>query len=217
MLRPEPGASATIGRARALGLEAIGIPLFAITPLDWSVPEASHFDALLLTSANAVRCAGSGLDSLHSLPVHAVGSATGEAARQAGLEVASIGSGGIDQLLRDLPSGLRLLHLCGQHRVRPTEASDRIIAIPVYDSSAIASPEGLERLADAVVLVHSPRAGQRLAEVAPSRSTTIIAAISPAAAAACGEGWERVETAARPRDDALLSLGAMLCKHSVPK
>ena len=58
ILRPEPGASATLARAAAAGIAAVAIPLFAIAPVDWVAPDAKAYDALLLTSANAVRFAG---------------------------------------------------------------------------------------------------------------------------------------------------------------
>ena len=217
VLRPEPGASATIERARLLGLDAFALPLFTIEPLDWTVTDVSRFDALLLTSANAVRAAGERLRSLRSLPVHAVGATTAEAARSAGLNVASIGMGGVDEVLSALPPDLRLLHLCGEDRRQPAFSGGQITAVPVYRSVALPKPSGLERLTGAVALVHSPRAGQRLAELAPSRQSTLIAAISAAAAEGCGAGWGRIAVAEHPRDDALLSLGARLCEQSQPK
>jgi uroporphyrinogen-III synthase len=217
VLRPEPGASATVERARMLGLDAFALPLFAIEPLDWTVTDVTRFDALLLTSANAVRSAGERLRGLQSLPVHAVGPATAEAARNAGLNVADVGMGGIDELLSALPSDLRLLHLCGEDRRQPVLSGSQITPIPAYRSVAVPGPPGLERLTGAVVLVHSPRAGRRLAELAPSRQSTLIAAISTAAAEGCGAGWGRIAVAEHPRDDALLSLGARLCEQSQPK
>ena len=36
VLRPEPGASATVERARRLGLDAVAIPLFEIEPVAWA-------------------------------------------------------------------------------------------------------------------------------------------------------------------------------------
>ena len=92
VLRPEPGATATLRRARERGLEAEAVPLFEVEPVEWSVPDPSDFDALLLTSANAVRHGGPGLQALRELPVHAVGEATARAAREAGFAVATIGA-----------------------------------------------------------------------------------------------------------------------------
>ena len=81
LLRPEPGLSASAERARSLGLDVITAPLFGVEPVVWQLPTPATYDALLLTSANAIRHGGDGLAQLKHLPVHAVGSATAEAAR----------------------------------------------------------------------------------------------------------------------------------------
>ena len=81
VLRPEPGASETVERARGRGLNAIAVPLFEVRPLEWEAPEPSGFAGLLLTSANAVRHGGERLAKLRGLKVYAVGEATAEAAR----------------------------------------------------------------------------------------------------------------------------------------
>ena len=54
VLRSEPGASDTVRKARRRGLDAISLSLFQVEPVAWEVPDIDHFDALLLTSANAV-------------------------------------------------------------------------------------------------------------------------------------------------------------------
>ncbi len=213
MLRPEPGGRATLAKARAAGFEAFALPLFRIEPVAWQAP-ASPFDGLLLTSANAVRQAGEQLQLFRSLPAHAVGDATAAAAREAGLTVATIGNAGVEALLAGLPPSLRLLHLCGEHRRAPATASQPVTQVTVYRSAALADPPGLERLNGAAALVHSPRAGERLAELVGDRSATTIIAISPAAAAACGSGWAAVLAADRPSDEAMLSLAATLCEQS---
>lgn len=199
-----------------MGLDALTLPLFAVEPVSWTVPEAAGLDGLLLTSANAVRAAGAGLAALAALPVFAVGEATAAAVREAGLKLAATGQGGVDDLLRAIPSGSSLLHLCGAHRKAPAEGRHRILAMEVYRSRALSAPSGLERLQGAVVLVHSPRAGARLADLVEDRSKTTVAAISAAAAEASGPGWEAVAAAAQPDDHTLLSLGERLCKDSLP-
>ena len=103
ILRPEPGASATAARARAMGLEPVTMPLFKVEAVDWDAPDPGLFDALLLTSANAVRYAGERLRSLRQLPVYAVGEATAAAAREAGFEIASTGDTRIERLLCSIP------------------------------------------------------------------------------------------------------------------
>ena len=217
VLRPEPGASATVARARALGLDAISIPLFEVEPVDWDAPDPAAFDALLLTSANAIRHGGAQLAALRALPVHAVGSATAEAARDAGFNVAGSGSGGVDELLDGLGSEIRLLHLCGEDRRTPVSLRQTIDAVPVYRSRVLAPPPDLDQAMNAVVLVHSPRAGQRFAELIEDRRTIAIAAISDAAGEAAGAGWSDIRVAPEPNDDALLALAARLCNTSPPE
>jgi uroporphyrinogen-III synthase len=211
VLRPEPGASETVERARERGLDAIALPLFAIEPVAWDVPDAGDFDGLLLTSANAVRCAGPGLERLKGLPVHGVGEATAAAARTAGLNVETFGSGGIDALLAAIDPGARLLHLCGEDRRVPAAAPQAITPVPVYRARALDPPPGIANLEDAVVLFHSPRAAARLAELVSNRSTIYVAAISAAAGEAAGSGWATVEIAEAQTDDELLALAERLC------
>jgi len=210
ILRPEPGASRTAEKARALGLQVRTIPLFELGPVDWAAPDPTQFDGLVLTSANAVRHGGPQLDRLKALPVHAVGGGTAESARAAGFKIASVGHGGARQMR--LPAGQRLLHLAGGDHIR-TGAAATVI---VYEARPIDAPAGLDRLESCVVAVHSPRAGRRLAELVADRSQIAVAAISRAAAEACGMGWEFVAAAPEPRGAALLALAARLCKSSGP-
>lgn len=211
LLRPEPGLSASAERARTLGIDVICCPLFQVEQLEWDATSPTDFDALLLTSANAVRHAGPMLSRLANLPVHAVGDATATAARDAGLNVESVGFGNSEDLLAMIPPSLRLLHLTGEnHRQVDDARIDRRI---VYRAGVIPSP-GLPPLHGLVVAVHSPRAGARLAELSSQRASTVIAAISDAAAAACGEGWEEVAVAEKPNDESLLALAASLCHKS---
>lgn len=217
IVRPEPGASATARAAEKLGLNVIVMPIFATEPVEWRPPDSGLFDALLLTSANAVRHAGGAIGVFRSLPAHCVGEATAAAAREAGLRVASVGSGGIDALLGELPGGLRLLHLCGMDRREPRDPKQLIRALPVYRAVELAVPDNLGRIEGAVVAVHSPRAASRLAELAAQvglqRETIAIAAISAEAVAAAGHGWERIEAAGEPNDAALLALASRLCNN----
>lgn len=214
VLRPEPGASATVERARARGLDAFAIPLFAIEPVDWPAPDPGDFDALLLTSANALRSAGQQLAGLRALPVHAVGAATAEAAREAGFDIASTGDAGVERLLGSIEPGLRLLHLCGEDRRTSAAGGHQVTAVPVYRAQPRDEAD-LGQAAGSVALIHSPRAGERFArlvdELGIARATIAIAAISGAAAAAAGGGWASADAAESPDDDALLALAERLC------
>ena len=216
VLRPEPGASVSVERARSLGLDALAVPLFNVEPVEWQVPEAGSFDGLLLTSANAVRCGGEGLPELRKLKAYAVGAATAAAAREAGLDIAATGDAGVDRLLGSIDADLKLLHLCGADARAPVEARQEIRPIVVYRAEAVASPD-LSGVGGSVAMVHSPRAGRRLAELVSTRNSIAIAAISAAAASAAGDGWDSVEAADQPSDEALLALAARLCNKPQPK
>ena len=205
VIRPEPGAAASVDSAQALGLKARAIPLFAVEPVDWGPVDATQFQGLVATSANAFRHGGPQLEQLRALPVHAVGEATAGAAREAGFTVATVGEGGRQAM--PLPPG-RLLHLAARDHL---PVGGDVEAVAVYASRAI-DPPPLEALSGAVVAVHSPRAGRRLAELVDKRARTTIAAISANAAEACGDGWERAEVASAPREAELLALAAELCQ-----
>lgn len=214
ILRPEPGASASAERAKAMGVVSVAMPLFEIAPVEWDPPEAASFDALLLTSANALRCAGEKLRSLRGLPAYAVGEATAAAARHAGFDIAGSGDAGIERLLGSIESDLELLHLCGEHRRSIEQAPQRITSLVVYRAEPLADPDGLQALHGQVAAVHSPRAAQRLGElVEQSRRRDVrIAGISEAAIAAAGDGWERAQAASSPTDEALLEVARRLCE-----
>jgi len=212
VLRPEPGNAATAARVEAMGYRAIRLPLFHVQPLDWSAPDAAGFDALILTSANAARLAGPELAALAALPVHAVGAATAQAARAAGLRVAAVGEGNaVDLIAAAQAAGVRRsLFLCG--RDRALDAGGIVArAIPVYAADPLPVEGGA--LADTVALLHSARAARRLGEIADQaslRPRIRVAAISAAVADAAGPGWATLAAAARPEDSALLALAASL-------
>lgn len=218
ILRPEPGASRTAAKARALGLEPVLLPLFAPEPLPWSPPDAGDFDALLLTSANGVRMAGAGLEKYRGLPVYAVGEATAQALREAGFDqvIAGMGDGNAIAARLRTDGRRRVLHLAGT-TVAPMDIGGLSVRrVPVYSMASL-TPDltPIDRAdADAILLVHSPRAGERLSALLPParRSGLHIVAISPAALAACGEGWASTHAVPRPDDDEMLALARRLCE-----
>lgn len=218
VLRPEPGASATLLRAQQRGLDAIAVPLFDVERVAWEAPEAGGFDGLLLTSANAVRCAGERLKEYRGLPVYAVGAATADEAREAGFDIASTGDDGVDRLLGSIDPELKLLHLAGLDRKAPHDAKQKITAVTVY-RSRVREHVDLASANAAVAMIHSPRAGARFGELIDSaglgRNSIAIAAISTDAARAAGDGWAASEAADAPDDDALLALTERLC-NKVP-
>lgn len=204
VLRPEPGNAATCARLTERGLAAVALPLFAVRGLAWEAPDPAAYDALLLTSANAVRHAGAALARLAALPVIAVGPATAAAARAAGLRVAAQGDGGVG----DLATRGRLLHLAGQAHVA-LQGVDRIV---VYASDRLpVAPAALAVADGAVALLHSPRAARAFADLLPvPRSRVRIAALSEAVRAAAGAGWDAARVAAARTDAALVDLATAL-------
>jgi uroporphyrinogen-III synthase len=212
VLRPEPGATRTATALRAHGLAVRQVPLFAVVPVDWTPPTPTGFDGLLLTSANAVRHGGAGLDLFKRLPVVAVGAATAAAAAEAGFAVAVTGDDDARAVVaaaRDRGFA-RLLHLAGRERA-PTE--DGVEAVTVYAGDAVAVAADVVRsFDDALVLVHSARAATRLAELVDDagadRARIALIAISRAVGDAAGTGWAAVAIAAAPTDSAIVALAA---------
>src|SRR3546814_6954890 len=66
----------------------------------WDAPDPAEFDAIMLTSANALLHGGPQLDRFKHLPAFAVGEATGEAAREAGFTVAAAGRSDVNALVK---------------------------------------------------------------------------------------------------------------------
>lgn len=219
ILRPEPGASDTAARAREAGLDVRSIPLFAAGPINWTVPDPSGFDALLLTSANAPRFAGAGLAQLASLRVWCVGAATAAAATASGLTVRHVGTGGAQALIETAAAaGVRhCVWLAGKERtaIEPPP-SLTLSTITVYHARAL--PVSAAQLSGpAVVLLHSKRAARRLASLAPDPGSLILVTISEAVAAAAGDGWARVSIAPSPDDGEMVAMAAKLCHEGVRK
>ncbi|WP_095012739.1 uroporphyrinogen-III synthase [Tsuneonella mangrovi] len=219
VLRPEPGLSETLSAARTAGLEAIGSPLFEIEPVAWDLPDPAEFDALLVGSANVFRHGGQGLEQLRALPVHAVGKRTAQAAHDAGFEVSSVGSGGLQQVLDGLSAPLRLLRLAGAERVTLTPpagitTSEKVVyraaPLPLEDNAVEILSSG-----DAVALLHSGAAARRLAaeceRVGLARGSIALAALAPRIAECAGEGWKSVQVAPQTDDAALLAMLADIC------
>lgn len=218
ILRPEPGAGRTAHKATQLGFDVRLHPLFAPQPVDWTPPRPDDFDALLLTSANAVRLAGPALAHYRALPAFAVGRATAAALQDQGFAAVVAGSGDGSAIAAMIAErGHRtVLHLAGT-TVAPMEAGPLHIArIAVYTMASLPPDPSLLREATpgTVLLVHSANAGTRLAQHIPAAARTRlhVVAISPAAAAACGDGWASCLAPATPDDDDMLALALRLCE-----
>ncbi len=194
VLRPEPGNRVTAIAIEAQGHRTIRLPLFETRPVAWAGPDATGYDALIVTSANAFRHGGTGLVRLLDLPVWAVGAATAEAARRNGFTVAGTGDAGSAKLLAMAEAaGVRCaLHLAGRER---TVESGGIVAdiLTVYASEPRdIAPEAAVQLDGAILLVQSARAGERVRELVGDKAHTVLVAVSDGAADAAGTGWQQV-------------------------
>lgn len=218
LLRPQPGNDASAARARAMAMEVVQAPLFETRPVDVPPQPEGPFDAILLTSANSIRFAPAAFLAMAHVPLYAVGGASARAAAALGLRDIRTGGGDAASTVPMIAADghRRILHICGAD-VKPFDDLGlhvtRHIVYRAQESDPAALYEALGRLGAAVVAVHSPRAGQRLAAlVEPARRASLyVAAISHAAAQACGEGWAGVAVSTSPDDTALLGCAETLC------
>lgn len=214
IIRPQPGADATARRVREAGFEPVVIPLFAIEPLPWPNLSATDYDALLLSSGNAVRAGGEQLAQLAGLPLYAVGAATARALAQVSLRPDFIGNDGVAQLIsRARKNGHgKLLWLAGENHSKPEYPAEIEVAIRIiYRSRALAAPASFDTaiLRTDAVMLHSARAARHFADSCDGagilRQDVGIAAFSQSIADSAGHGWAATIIAPRPNDGALLS------------
>ena len=214
MLRPEPDCAVTAAAVEARGYRSIRLPLFTVKPLRWRAPDPAEYDALIITSANALRHGGPDLALLAQLPVVAVGGTTAAAARRCGFTVAAVGKRGVEEAVETARSkGLRrLLHLAGRDRKAASAVSS---IITVYASEELPIPaERVRACRDAVALLHSARAARRWADLVDAegidRTSLGIMTISAAVRDAAGPGWRSAIAASAPDAASLLDLLPML-------
>ncbi|KMS54382.1 uroporphyrinogen III synthase [Novosphingobium barchaimii LL02] len=222
ILRPEPGASATLAAARASGLMAHVFSLFEVRALPWEPVHRAGVDALLLGSANALRHGGAALTAYRGLPAYAVGETTAQAARDFGLNVVATGKGGLQPMLNALdPAHRRLLRLAGRERIElaiPEGAA--VITREVYASEPLPMTPDLAALLarPALALLHSGEAAAHFAQLCDeagiARAQIRLAAIGPRVAARAGTGWADIRCAQSPDDAALLALAARMCQEA---
>jgi uroporphyrinogen-III synthase len=193
-------------------------PLFAPLARDWTPPPVDDFDALLLTSAHGATLAGPDLAHYRSLPAYGVGEATAAALRAAGFATVIAGSGDGSAIAARIAADghRRVLHLAGT-TVAPMDVGPLTVRrIAVYSMASLPADPALVKAATpgAILLVHSPRAGERLAAQLPrdQRRSLHIVAISASALATCGEGWASTQAPALPTDDEMLALARRLCE-----
>jgi uroporphyrinogen-III synthase len=179
--RPIEDCDRTVAALASRGHAAVVAPLFAVEPLAGVLADglAAGVDAVVATSANAIRNAPRDLAALAGLPMFAVGSATAEAARTAGFAAVHAGAGDGAALAalaaESLRPGARLLYLAGSPRRDEALAAlsarfavtvaetYRTIAVPVLPAAAV---EALTADSLDAVLHFSPRAARVFADLA---------------------------------------------------
>jgi uroporphyrinogen-III synthase len=121
--RPREQAEATAARLAALGHAPLVAPLLTIAPTD-EAPPAGPFDALVVTSANAVPALAA-LDK--ALPVFAVGGHTAASVRDAGFADVRSAEGDAKSLAalaaNAFRPGTRFIHVAGRDRKPEPEVS----------------------------------------------------------------------------------------------
>ncbi len=224
--RPEPGASRTAERLSALGHEPVLLPLTGIAPLPTPAIAAACFDAVAVTSANALRNAAEELLAQAArLPCFAVGSETASLAAEAGFAAVASANGDAGDLAilikQRLPGGSRILYLCGRLRRPAFEAAlledgFAVAAIETYETlPADYTPESLAvQLGEAtidLVLVYSAEAAIALvrlmhAQMPPKLSQApLFLCISTRVAAILSGERHKTLVAAEPTEASMLS------------
>ncbi len=163
-------------------------------------------DAILVTSAQAVRF----LAGLPSVPVHAVGSATAAALREAGIEPASVGEAGGSALVAAIDPALRLWHVGGERVAAPLESAlvGRTVARwPVYrivlsDDAQAALHRALP--VDAILFTSGAQVEAFAALASPDQARIVVLG-DTADAAVRAAGFEVHARAREPRLEDLLA------------
>ena len=225
MTRPPPGGPRTAARLRALGHEAVELPVIAVGPTGAPWP-AGPFDAIVLTSANGLSGRPDPIPAaLAGTRLFAVGKATAAAAAGAGfvdVVPATGDAAGLAASLRSqVPPGSRFLYLAGAVRKPDLEqamaaAGFDLTVVETYDARPV-DPARLAALMDRrtpdAVLHYSRasveawlagvRAGGHEAALLCRRH---LALSNDVAEPLLRAGATDVRVASRPEEDALLVL-----------
>lgn len=219
--RPQPGADTTAERLSALGHDVRTAPLFTVHSLQWS-PPGEVIDALMVTSANAMRLSGPLLEAWRALPCYAVGEATAKAAAERGFTRIIVGDGDASALAAQMAAdGVGVaLHLAGREHRAVAGGALRIVTRTVYaadpvgrlgaDVESALSAGTVDR-----VLLYSARAAGAFAALMDGagidRGGVALGAMSDRVADAAGEGWRGIAVAPAPVEDQLFAACGLLC------
>ncbi|AEI38114.1 MAG: uroporphyrinogen-III synthase [Zymomonas mobilis subsp. pomaceae] len=225
ILRPEPGASRTAKQAIAAGWRVTKTPLAEAIPLSWALPSPASYEAVMVTSAQAIYHGGAELQKLVNYPLYAVGKTTAQAAVDAGFSHIIVANGNGESLIERLKQDgrTRILRLCGEiHKTYLAEKSEFqenqtfflqiVYKMQDIDCLPMAACQALTQ--QAIVLLHSSRFAERFrfllkkTNINPDRVP--IAVISPTVAEQVGKTWQATAVAEYPDDIHLLKAAASL-------
>lgn len=216
-------------RLAEMGFSPVILPLTEVRRLPAiPLPDPGSFGAVAITSPNAIRLAPPELlGLLAGTPCHAVGERTAETARDHGLTVAGVGSGGGAALGRAIaaadPRPAALLFLCGKTRSGELEralgdAGIPVHALEIYDSRAVEHTfdhigAATQWMPIRYAMVHSRQAADELRKLVQARpfsflfENTCYVCISQRVAGAFDRlPGATVKVAGQPTGDAMLAL-----------
>lgn len=225
VFRPQQDAERSAQTLRERGKDPVVAPLFQILP-SGEKPPKGPFDALVLTSANAVPA----LERLPkgwraTLPAFCVGTRTGEAAGELGFSAHSARGGRAELLaliLERLPGGRRLLFVAGRDRhedlpERLREAGHEVTVWTAYEARAVdalpaTAADALRDGSADAALHYSPRSAQTFLDLAgraglaeQARALPQLALSAEIAAPLIAAGSDTVLVAEHPEEAALFA------------
>jgi uroporphyrinogen-III synthase len=225
--RPAAEAAGTAARLRALGHQPILEPLLTVSLRGEPIPQGP-FDALIVTSGNALRAAGSRPEAafLASLPLVAIGRRTAALAREHGFADVTEAGPDVGALLAFLAEAWtaphHALYLAGADRSvdlghELARLGHRVTMATVYDATPVErfSAEARHLLLAGeidVVLHYSARTVEAFLSCAREegvdlgRSVRHLCLSGKVADVLARAGIGRVSVACRPEEDALLAL-----------
>jgi uroporphyrinogen-III synthase len=233
--RPEPDASDTAARLRALGIEPVVVPLLAYAALPTPLPGSKGFAAMVVTSGNALRALKERGDigALGDLTLYCVGDRTAAAARSLGFTKVASASGDARDLV-SLVAGAEprgpLLYPAARDRAGDLgKALARhglmVITTEVYEMAPLkALPASVAaELADGAIaagLFYSRRTAETFAaltgDLAERNRLGVLCLSEAVAAPLIGAHFVRVGLADHPSEEAMMSLALSFARDQNP-
>jgi uroporphyrinogen-III synthase len=227
--RPQPGAADTASALHARGHEPILEPLSEIELLATVDPKTGPWDAILLTSANALSgiLKSAGGSAWRGVPIFTVGDATAKAARDLGFADVNSAAGNVNDLANLVAARLkppaRLLYPAGEERSGDLAGTlraknfevDLVVVYRVLTARVLPEPAAAALAGGIEAVLHFSRASAEAFLNAARNSNLLEAALNKpvhfclseqVAAPLRAAGATRIQVAALPNEDALLEL-----------